>query len=226
MDFFTRYPMMTPYVGCNYRLRTKPSLLLVGESHYLPKGATQHLTAAGWYEGNHDTLTSQEADWLDTSGILTNAYKENFRNRAHWIWKNAFEVINDAGPQYPEAREVAHDVAFVNFFLRPAPEKGGSLAGHITKKDVEFANTAFTIRLEQLAPTAVVFLSRLGRQWFRPTVPLTIPVITTPHPTSRWWNREATRYGGKRGRDVLADFVATLEWPKAGAGRGHVPPLG
>lgn len=212
MDFFTRYPMMIPHVGRHYHLRTRPSLLLVGESHYLPDGATQHLTPARWYGGNHTTLTPDEAHWLDTSGVLVNACAENFRNKAHWIWKNAFEVINNAGPQHPEAREVADDVAFVNFFLRPAPKKGGSLKGHLTEEDVELANTVFAMRLEQLAPSAVVFVSRLAHQCFQPAVPLTVPVISTPHPTCRWWNSKSRRYGGKRGRDVLTDFVVKLGW--------------
>ena len=216
MDFFTRYPMMTPHVGSNYHLRTKPSLLLVGESHYLPDGATQHLTPARWYGGNHETLTPAEAHWINTASVLASACAENFRNKAHWIWKNAFEVINDAGPGYPEAREIANDVAFVNFFLRPAPERGGSVAWHLTDEDVELANTAFSMRLEQLAPTAIVFVSSLGYRRFQPAVPLTVPVISTPHPTSQWWNRKAKCYGGKRGRDVLSDFVATLNWPRAG----------
>jgi hypothetical protein len=216
MDFFTRYPMMTPHIGSNYYNRTKPSLLLVGESHYLPDGATQHRTPAEWYGGNGGTLTSDEAHWINTSAVLAEAYKDNFRNRAHGIWKNAFEVINDAGPQYSASREVANDVAFVNFFLRPALKRGGSLAGHLTDKDVELANTAFAMRLERLAPTAIVFVSRLSLNRFQPVVPLTVPVISTPHPTSHWWNRAAKSYGGKRGRDVLAEFIATLQWPKAG----------
>jgi hypothetical protein len=217
MDFYTRYPMMTPHVGINYHLRTKPSLLLVGESHYLPHGATQHITPAKWYCGNHETLTPEQAHWLDTAGVLRNAYDDNFSNKAHWIWKNAFEVINDAGPQYPEARLVANDVAFVNFFLRPARHKGGSLGRHVTDQDVELANTAFAMHLERLAPTAVVFVSRLAHGRFQPPVSLSVPVISTPHPTCHWWNRKSKRDGGKRGRDVLADFVSTLKWPQAGA---------
>ena len=114
---------------------------------------------------------------------------------------------------------MAKDVAFVNFFLRPAPEKGGSLAWHVTDKDVEVANAAFAMRLEQLAPSAIVFVSSLAYRWFQPVASLAVPIIGTPHPTSQWWNRKAKRYGGKRGRDVLGDFVSTLKWPKASADR-------
>jgi len=58
-----------------------------------------------------------------------------------------------------------------------------------------------------------VFLSKLARRRFRPSTPLTIPVIATPHPTSHWWNRESKTYDNKRGRDILAEFVAGLAWP-------------
>jgi hypothetical protein len=218
LDFYTRYPMMAPHVGDNYHRRTSPSLLLVGESHYLPHGASQHLKPTDWYGGDRQTLKPEEARWLDTAGILANACKQGFPRKAHWIWKNAFEVINAAGPQYADARQVANDIAFVNFFLRPAPEKGGSLAGHLTPQDIDIANAAFAMHLEQLAPTAVVFVSRLARRNFRPAASFAIPVISTPHPTSHWWNRVSPRYGGKRGRDVLADYVASLDWSGTRAG--------
>lgn len=217
MEFYERYPMMHPHVGRDWRVSIKPSLLLVGESHYLPDGATQQRELDTWYGGNHTTLNEKESDWLNTSQILASACRENFAVRAHWIWKNSFEVINDAGPQYAEAREVVHDVAFVNFFLRPAPMRGGSLAGHLTGVDIEFANAAFAMHLERLVPTAVVFLSRLAYRSFRPAASLSVRVVSAPHPTSHWWNRKAKIYGGKRGRDILAGLVVDLGWPRTGA---------
>lgn len=217
MDFFKRYPMMTPYEGTNFHDRNKPSLLLVGESHYLLDGSKQHLTPASWYGRTHETLDSEETLWINTPVIVASACESNFRNRAHWIWKNAFEVINDAGSKYDEAREIGNDVAFLNFFLRPAPTTGGSLAWHVTDEDLQLANEAFAIHSERLAPTAIVFISRLARRCFQPLVPPTIPVIATPHPTSQWWNRESKRYGNRRGRDILAEFVTSLAWPKSPA---------
>lgn len=214
MDHFTRYPQMQPFVGRNFHRRTQPSLLLVGESHYLPEGSTQHLTPERWYGGTHETLTDQERLWIDTPQVLDNACAENFANKAHWIWKNAFEVINDVGPRYAEARQVADDIAFVNFFLRPGRE-GASVAWDLTDQDIELANLAFAAHLERLAPTAVAFVSRVAHHHLRSSIALPPLNIVTPHPSSHWWNREAKRYGGKRGRDLLAEFVARLDWSAA-----------
>lgn len=212
MDFFTRYPMMTPHVGPRFRTPGAPSLLLVGESHYLPEDSTQHLSPATWYGGTHETLTAEERLWIDTPTVLANACAENFANKGHWIWKNAFEVINDHGPKHAAAREVANDIAFLNFFLRPA-RTSKSLAWHLTDEDVAKANEAFAIHVAHLAPSAIVLVSRLAKRCFQPVTRPTMPITATPHPSSHWWNRSSKRYGGKRGRDILAEFVAGLGWP-------------
>ncbi len=207
--------MMRPHVGERWTLRTGPSLLLVGESHYLPEGSTQQLKPVTWYGGDSTTLSPEARRWIDTPQILENACAKHFAVKAHWIWKNAFEVINAAGPRYSDFREVAKDVAFLNFFLRPAPVKGGSLGGFLKPEDIERANAAFAMHLERLAPTAIVFMSRLARRRFQPAASFDIPIASTPHPTCHWWNRASKRYGGKRGRDVLTEFVAGLGWPRA-----------
>jgi hypothetical protein len=43
MNFYERYPIMLPYVGNRFRMAGVPSLLLIGESHYLPKGRREYV---------------------------------------------------------------------------------------------------------------------------------------------------------------------------------------
>lgn len=204
--------MMRPYVGDNFHDANTPSLLLVGESHYLPEGSSQHLSAERWYAGSSDTLSPEEIGWISTKVVLKEFRSEGTSNAAFSIWSNAFREINRYGPRYSDYKRVADDIAFYNFFLRPGLE-GKSLA--VSAQDVEFANEAFRAHHQALKPTAIVFLSSLAHNHFHPSEPLSVPVIATPHPGCAWWNRVAQKYGNKKGRDILADFIKTTNWPKS-----------
>jgi hypothetical protein len=211
MNFYKQYPMMRPYVGNNFHDADTPSLLLIGESHYLPIGSSQQGSAEAWYASSSDTLSSEEIKWINTAALLEEARAEDFSNKA-WraIWRNPFWEINEYGPRYPDYKRVADNIAFYNFFLRPGLE-GQSL--EVSTQDVEFANEAFRVHHQALKPTAIVFLSSLAHDNFHPSEPVSVPVIATPHPGSEWWNRVAQKYGNKRGRDILADFIKTTNWP-------------
>jgi len=208
--FYVNYPMMQPYVGDRYHGATT-KLLLIGESHYLPLRSRQHLTASDWYGGTSATLTEEEKIWISTAPIIRGAVAENFRKKAHWIWKNAFKVINEAGPKYADYKLVAKDIAFFNFFLRPA--KTGKSLG-VTPDDVVIANDAFALHHSALRPTAVIFLSALAHANFKaPPAARGTKVVVTMHPSSAWWNRASKKRGNKSGRQILHDYIATTSWP-------------
>ena len=101
--YAVRYPTMKPF-GKAFGQGAGPALLLVGESHYLPEGSTQHLDPTSWYGGDSTTLSETEVHWISTPRIIREARAEGFANRAHWIWKNGFEAINEAGPRYVDYR--------------------------------------------------------------------------------------------------------------------------
>jgi hypothetical protein len=209
--FYEQYPTMRPYVGTHYRKRRTPSLLLIGESHYIPKGSSLNTAPNVWYSGSSHNLSEDDLYYISTTRIIEDSRSSNFSNKAHSIWRNSFSVINQFGPAYADFTRVADDVAFYNFFLRPA-STGNSLI--VTPQDVEFANIAFNTHFEELKPTAVLFLSTLARNHFRPPQSFSVPIATVPHPGCRWWNSVAKRYGNKRGRDILAEFIVTTNWPK------------
>jgi hypothetical protein len=204
--------MMRPYKGKNFHDACAPSLLLIGESHYLPEGSSQHVSAKTWYESDSYTLSPEERQWISTAAIMEVSRAEGFSNRAQRsIWSNPFWEINEHGPRYQDHKRVADDIAFYNFFLRPGLE-GKSL--DVSSLDVKFANEAFRLHYQTLKPTAVVFLSRLAHNHFHPSEPLSVPVVATPHPGCAWWNRAAKKHANKRGRDILADFIRSTSWPQ------------
>jgi hypothetical protein len=188
--------MMRPYVGNNFQDATTPSLLLIGESHYLPKGSSQHLNAETWYASSSDTLSEKEIFWINTAAILEDSRAEGFSNRAHSIWRTSLWEIHEHGPRYSDYKRVADDIAFYNFFLRPGLENH-SLA--VSKQDVEFANEAFAHITKRLKPTAIVFLSSLAHHHFHPFEPVSVPLIPTSHPGCAWWNRYANPARRPRG---------------------------
>ncbi len=207
MNFYKQYPMMLPYVGKNFHDAATPSILLIGESHYLEEGSTQHLNPETWYSGSSADLSKDQIEWIDNAAILEASRAKDFSTHSHF--RNVFKVINDYGPAYADYKRVADDIAYYNFFLRPALE-GASL--DVVLQDIEIANEAFLEHYETLKPTAVVFLSMKAHGSFQHSLPPSVPVLATPHPSRLWWNRVAAEYGNRRGRDILADFIKTTTW--------------
>lgn len=206
---YERYPMMKPFVGSNYGESENPSLLLIGESHYLPEGSKQHLKAKDWYEGDSSTLTEKEQTWINPTSSIAKSLPGGFKDKAKSIFRNSFQVINDYGPKFQDYRQVADHIVFYNYFLRPA-KKGKSLL--VKEEDVIIADEVFRVIYDHYQPDAIVFLSRLAYRKFRATEIVTVPLKATPHPGSAYWNRAASRYGGKRGRDLLSELIGELKW--------------
>jgi hypothetical protein len=73
------------------------------------------------------------------------------------------------------------------------------------------ANAAFELHCRDLKPTAVVFLSVLAHSHFQ--APPGVKFIVTAHPSSAWWNRQSKARGGKSGRQILSEYIATTVWP-------------
>jgi len=207
MNFYRQYPMMKPYVGKNFHGDGIPSLLIVGESHYLEDGVTVHHEPEKWYSGSSADMTSEQLEWIDNPAILNSSRANNFSLHTHF--RNTFRVINDCGPRYIDFTRVADDIAYYNFFLRPAAQ-GTSL--EVCSRDIDIANEAFALHFAELMPTAVIFISMKAFEHLRQQPPEGIPLIATPHPSRPWWNKSAAAYGGKRGQDILADFISTTAW--------------
>jgi hypothetical protein len=211
MHFYRQYPMMTPFVGARFHDRLQPTILLVGESHYLPQDSTVHLDEVSWYGGRADGLSAKEVAWISTAQIVRDACASRFKNKAYSIWRNSFKTINEHGPRYEDFAHVAEYVAFYNFFLRPART---GLSIRVGPLDVEHANEAFVHWCRELRPTLVVFLSALARRSLHPEN-VTLPISVVPHPASQWWYRPSKAYGGKSGREALAEQVTGLEWQRS-----------
>lgn len=203
---------MRPYVGKNFRNEETPKILLIGESHYLDEDSPQRTSPEAWYSGSSATLSEYEITFISTAKLLEDATANAFPSPTHSIYSNPFWEINEYGPHYVDYRLVADDIAFYNFFLRPALD-GDSLEHELSIMDTEMANEAILLHCRTLQPTAVVFLSMLARNCCNAV--LDIPIVATPHPGCSHWNSVRQKYGNKRGRDLLGEFVKTTNWARA-----------
>lgn len=199
--------MMTPHVGTKYNPGGGRSLLLIGESHYLPEASTQHLMATTWYSGDYTSLNPIELSWISTAEIIAKSRADNFKNKAHSIYRRALEEINAYGPKYLDYKMVANDVVYYNYFQRPAL-KGKSL--RVEKQDVEIADERFLELYVQHRPAVVVFLSKLAYRHCDSCRKPGVRVVVTPHPGCWHWYRIAKSYGNRRGREILAQEVQRL----------------
>jgi hypothetical protein len=200
--------MMKPFIGKEFGTAL-PRLLLIGESHYFPRASTCHMDPTIWYSSDAAKLNDTERGWIDTPGLIKDSREDGFSNRAHSIWRNSFQVLNDYGPKFAAFDEVTDHIAFYNFFQRPAYE-GDSLAP--TNDDFRAANDTYAQVISEVSPTAVVFLSRLAHNHISPHSQTLSQTIVVPHPGCVWWNRRAKKYGNRAGWEVLADLAKSLPW--------------
>ena len=210
--FYKQYPEMRPFVGLAYEeaKQHRCALLVIGESHYLPKYSTAHKDAKAWYCGDHSCLNEEERGWINTSEIITEELPAGFPNRAHVIFKSGAQKINEYGPRFSDYRKIFTYIVFYNFFLRPANE-GDSLKNTFVPQDTSVAQAYFDFMLRTYTPNGIVFLSRFAfEQCSQKSID--VPVAAAPQPGCRWWNKKSWKYGNRYGREVVQDALINMDW--------------
>lgn len=190
IPFYQTHSYMMPFVGDEYESPKHKKLLLIGESHYMPEGSTVHHDVNSWYDGN-PVLTEDERGNCDTRGTR--------------IWKSGRfgkEMDRCLNLVQPSSENRWHQVAFLNYFLRPADSKK-SFKDICAERDCMEAVRMFRILLDILKPDLVVFVSKFAfdhAEWidfpkafncglWDYTAKNNMDYIFTEHPSSSWWNR-------------------------------------
>lgn len=186
---YLAYPRMRPFVGCRYA-GAKARILLVGESHYLPKSQTLHLDAQRWYQGQEgDFRPGQGLGWIHTREILNKSTGE-WRKQGHAIYRNLDRALYEAGFQSGDS--ALEHIAFMNGFQRPARER---LSLEVAPEDIEVGRETLAAVIDILRPDGVIFVSRKAARHL--SGELKVPHGSVPHPASAWWNRASRRGTGK-----------------------------
>lgn len=212
-DFQSRFPEMKPFIGSDYeRAKEKGcALLVIGESHYLPNSSTIHKDCDVWYAANDSLLTQEEKGWINTSELINDDIINKRFQKEHSIWKNGYQQINKYGPMLPDYIDCFEYTIFYNFYLRPA-NKGNSIKELRKHDDDVISNEYFDWMVKTYSPNGILFFSRFAYDNCWAKNDLHIPVVATPHPGCRWWNRKSGKYGGRYGRDIVEDVMKGMNW--------------
>ena len=207
--FYKMHPYMMPFVGKNYESLVHGKLLIVAESHYMPEKSTIHHNAVDWY----DKPLLSELEELYCNTRIT-------RDNKSALTKNIRGCINAVYNQ----GEGWEEVAFVNYFLRPADNREGKKKSENIRTlwgkyggeslDREQSALCFKTVLERIKPDDTVFLSALAWECAMHDFPKynggmhMNNVIRFVHPSCSWWNRRTSRTNGLTNRE---SFIAYLK---------------
>ena len=177
-DHLQRFPCMRPWIGSRYRDERHKRLLVIGESHYLPSDSTIHRDPGRWYRSRQDKMSGKEVKWACTVGNITGRW-----TKAHRIYREigtgVAEMLQESGVT-PDEFPLNH-VAYCNYFLRPAPKKGGSMEGNAVPLDLEVAAKVLRWFILSHCPELVIATSRFaGRYAGKVTREYDLPFANPP----------------------------------------------
>ena len=200
---YTKYPQMLPWIGKNYAAHR---ILVFGESHYLPCASTLHRSISAWYDGVE--LDKTEIGWTKTRGTIGNGIVKKWNDKSKAIYKNIEKALYESGAVNGELPTAFTEIAFMNFFQRPANYKKSIKAN---SKDAEMANATSEKVVDIIQPSIVIFTSSKAykhAKLLRHTLnEKTIEHTKCPHPGSAWWNRATKKYKNKTGKNNFIAFV-------------------
>ncbi len=223
IPFYQSHPYMVPFVGDEYESPKHKKLLLVGESHYMPEGSTVHHDVNSWYDGI-PVLTTKEKKYCNTCGTREDKSGQLGKRIDHCldlVLSSKLDLVRHSN----ENRW--HQVAFFNYFLRPADKLQGiadfweNYGGESTDREKAIQN--FIKVLEILKPDLFVFMSAKvcscaegedfpkyfhDNLWNWTGAHGVIDYIKTNHPSRPPWNKTMSKYDKARGM-TSRDFFCT-----------------
>ena len=193
---------MQPWIGDHYRNDRHKRLLIVGESHYLPEGSAIHHDPDVWYARSQSDLTDEERKWICTAGNIKGEW-----NRAHTIYREIARelsrILDERGLRGDGF--VFEHVAYCNYFLRPAPVEGGSMAADVRRRDLAVAEEVLTWFIRRHRPELVAVASKAaGRSAEKTLMRSRIPYLVTYYAGSPFW---MTRFRGD-----FSEFLKDHGW--------------
>lgn len=170
-----------------------------------------HLNCDLWYESAESSLTEKQRGWICIKELIREAKDEQYRNKAHGIYREISRSLSNAGLNLEDYTQGIEHCIFMNYFQRPAEETGKSIL--VKQRDVEVSEETLKWLLDTYSPELIIVASRLAGRYASKFLNTTnIPFVVTPHPSTAWWNREAKRYNGLKGREIFSDFLKTQAW--------------
>lgn len=203
---FERFPELIPAVGESYYdcKGKHKKLLIIAESNYLPEVPEEESVfkdANKWYTGKNVALIPETIKDYFSNWKINNFGKGNMS-------KIIGEVLTE---NHITHQDIGHEIAFYNYFLRPALNTGKGSYKNIEpeKIDYDVAGVALKEIISKLEPEVIVFASAKAYNAFTKYIDNDIPkscsIHKVSHPSCAWWNRNGGAYGREKFKKILND---------------------
>lgn len=204
IEHYQRFPAMKPFIGLNYGQRNSLKIMLIGESHYLPKGSTISYDSKRWYNSTQSDLTIEEIEWINTRKILNGDWKP----KGHMI----FRQLNNQLSNFTNKSEfrAMESIAFMNGFQRPSPETGKSMKYFCKSIDYKIGADMVHNVINIIQPNLVIFVSKfswekLGLNLPKSELKLDYDFVCHPGTGGRYWHNTKYPHGAKKFNAILKD---------------------
>ena len=181
---FKNYPNYLPYIGKDYS-NSKKKILIIAESHFYPdEDFYKNIDINDFY--------NKKVDFKDLNFMFTRF--ELTRIEKHRIHQILEKFVN-----YEE-------IAYYNFFLRPASNKKSLIVKAIDK---EYSNNAFKVITNALCPDKIIFVSKKSFDALSIENKKTYKekIFYCVHPNSFWWHKTMKKYGNKKGKEIFKSIL-------------------
>lgn len=164
IDFYKQYPVMVPFVGDNYISNNHKRLLVVAESYYFSKDACMsdnslYKSPDVWYKSTQNDIEDKNLlNWIDCNNLLSK--KWNVKS-GHKIYMCIEGCLRKANLESEIGKKLINEIAFTNFFIRPALEGQSFFVNDYCKKiDIEKSIDILTKVVIELKPDVIIFTSK------------------------------------------------------------------
>lgn len=208
IGFYQQFPVMVPFIGEYYLSDKHKKLLLVGESYYLPNETVIHHSASNWYKSKQEELDDEEVEWINCHGLLTCDWESN----GHQIYRELNKCIFSL--KLDKDKRAIDEVAFTNYFQRPAEKEGESFKYFCTEEDIIQSDEILDQVIQIIKPDIVIFVSKYawdvgGQKIKEKHKNIVVDFVCHPGTGGRYWHNEEYPHNKKKFMQLLRKNVLT-----------------
>jgi hypothetical protein len=204
-EHYSIHQEMLPFVGENFN---KHRILIISESHFVPKEINNQLDDKWYEEKSEDYLNKTIENNSNTRKVIANFTG----GKGHSMFHNLSNALKEVDPKLS-----LKDITWYNFYQNLAAF--GKSIKNPSPKDKKNALEVFEHNLEVLNPNLVIFVSILSfnelksyREWSNELnghkyKSFKIPLAIVPHPTSQWWNKKSEVHGNRTGKQKFIEIL-------------------
>ena len=199
IDHFVKYPAMIPFIGEYYQSPKHKKLLLIGESFYLPNETTVHHSPEMWYKSDQSCLSKDEIEWINCNSLLTGPWDPT---KGHKMYINLDNAIKSL--EVETEKRAIDEIAFVNYFQRPAVGAGNSFKNCCEPKDKNISFDVMKQIITILDPDVIIIVSKYSWDAGGKQLKVIFPnknIDFTCHPVSsnkNWWDNKSYPHGKEK----------------------------